>query len=103
MRLVRTRWHEPTHEAAPSSPVRVLQPIPIHALAGVHTYLRTLVFRHSPCAHAFPQNMVRQNVVLWPSISVTSDEHGATVYTEEDGLFDVVSHHDLPPEEDWDA
>lgn len=49
------------------------------------------------------QNMVRQNVILWPSIRVVTNEDGKTEYSEVAGLFDVVSHHDLPPEEDWDA
>ena len=43
--------------------------------------------------------MVRHQVVLWPSYTVL-EEHDVLV--ELDGLFDVVSHHDMPPEEAWE-
>jgi hypothetical protein len=45
--------------------------------------------------------MVRHQVVLWPSYSVTCDDDGEPEYTRMESVFEVVSHHDMPPEEDW--
>ena len=44
--------------------------------------------------------MVRHQVVLWPSHTVIKEQD---VLAELDDLFDVVSHHDMPPEEAWES